>query len=60
MSDDLSRKGPEDKRFINISQSHEVEYWCKEFNCKREDLERAVNRVGVSATEVEKYLKNKK
>jgi len=56
MSDDLSKKGPVDRSRINIHEAWEVEYWCKEFGCTKEQLVAAVRAVGVSAAAVRQHL----
>ena len=56
MSDDLTKKRPQDASKINIHEPYEVNWWCHEFGCSKDQLARAVNAVGVSAAAVKKYL----
>ena len=56
MCDDLTRRGPEDPRYINLNQDHEIRYWCNEFNCTEKELRDAVTLVGNSARDVRTYL----
>lgn len=56
MSDDLKNRGPLDRLQINVHEEHEVLYWTKELGVSREDLQRAVNAVGVMAAAVRTYL----
>lgn len=57
MPDDLTIRQPHDRNYINTSQSHEVNDWCKKFNVNKETLLKAVKAVGNRVTDVEKYLK---
>ena len=56
MSDDLTKKRPQDASKINIHEAWEVEYWCRELRCTKEQLIAAVRTVGVSAAAVRKHL----
>lgn len=57
MSDNLSKKRPEDSTRINVHEDYEVAYWTKHFGVTKERLEAAVKKVGVMARDVEKELK---
>ena len=57
MSDDTSKRGPQDASRVNVHEEWEVRYWTKKFDCTKEQLEGAVKAVGPVATAVEKYLK---
>ncbi len=57
MSDDLTKRRPQDANKVNIHESWEREYWCKHFGCTLSKLTEAVNAVGTSVTAVEKYLR---
>ncbi|SFU83381.1 Protein of unknown function [Nitrosomonas eutropha] len=57
MSDDTRITEPHDKKRINIGQSYEVNYWKKKFGVSEDELVAAVNKVGTSVDEVEKYFK---
>lgn len=56
MSDDLKKKGPADKSRINVNESWELEWWCKELGCTEKELRAAVKAVGVMAADVRKHL----
>lgn len=59
MSDNLSKRAPQDGKFINTSESWEMDYWTSELNCTKEALEEAVKEVGNSAAAVREYLGEK-
>lgn len=59
MSDDLSKKRPQDASKVNVNEQWEVQYWCKEFNCTPEQLKKAVDAVGVSAEKVRQHLRGR-
>jgi hypothetical protein len=54
--DDLSKKGQQDRSKINMHEAHEVQYWTKHLNVSKEELQRAVDKVGNSAAAVRKQL----
>lgn len=54
--DDLSKKGQQDRSKINMHEEHEVRYWTKHLNVTKEELQRAVDKVGNSAAAVRKEL----
>lgn len=56
MSDDLSKKRPQDATKVNVHESWELEYWSKKFGVTKEQLKNAVKAVGVSAEAVKKHL----
>jgi hypothetical protein len=57
--DDKSKKGPQDSSRVNMNEDYEVRYWTEKFGCTKEQLQAAVDKVGVSAAAVEKALKAK-
>jgi hypothetical protein len=57
MSDDLTKRRPQDASKVNIHEPWEVNWWCAEFGCTKNQLIAAVNAVGVSAAKVREYLK---
>jgi hypothetical protein len=57
MSDDLSNRGPADRSRVNVNESWEVRYWCKEFGCTEEQLREAVKAVGVMAADVRQHFR---
>ncbi len=56
MSDDLSKRRPQDATKVNVNESWELEYWSKKFGVTKEKLKEAVKAVGTSAAELQKYL----
>jgi hypothetical protein len=59
MSDDLNKKGQQDRSRINMNEDHEVAYWTEKFNVSREELQRAVDQAGSSADAVAQVLRSK-
>ncbi|MEJ2816374.1 DUF3606 domain-containing protein [Caulobacter sp. CCG-8] len=57
MADNLQDRGTQDRARVNVNEPHEVRYWTEKFGVSEEDLVQAVTVVGVSAAEVERYLK---
>ncbi len=47
-----------DRSKITVTSETELKYWIKHFGVTREELERAVERVGNSAASVRKELRN--
>lgn len=56
MADDLSNRGAQDRSRISMSEEHEVRYWTEALGVTREQLQRAVDKVGNSAAAVRKEL----
>ncbi|MFZ4874944.1 DUF3606 domain-containing protein [Janthinobacterium sp. Mn2066] len=56
MSDDLTKRGPQDASKINIHEDWELTYWSKKFGVTKEKLSQAVKAVGVNASAVAKHL----
>ncbi len=56
MSDDLTKKGTQDRSRINMSEDYEVKYWTRHLGVSREELQKAVDKVGNSAASVRKEL----
>ena len=44
---------------INIADSDDVRYWCREFGCAQSDLLAAVKVLGPVALDVAKYVKRR-
>lgn len=57
MADNLQDRGAQDRARVNVNEPHEVRYWTEKFGVSEEDLIQAVTVVGVSADEVERYLR---
>ena len=52
-------KGPEDRKRINIFESHEVKYWATKLGVTQQDIETAVYQVGDLVDDVKEYLNKK-
>lgn len=57
MSDDLSKRGPQDRSRINVNETHELRYWTQELGVSESQLREAVKAVGPSATAVREHLR---
>jgi hypothetical protein len=56
MSDDLSKRGPQDRSRINVNEPHELRYWTQALGVTEAQLREAVMAVGPSATAVREHL----
>jgi uncharacterized protein DUF3606 len=56
MIDNSNQRGRGDRSRINLEQEHEVRYWSRQLHCTEAQLRIAVQKVGTSATEVERLL----
>ncbi len=54
--DDLKKKGVADRSKINMDEDYEVKFWAKELGVSKDELQRAVDKVGNSAATVRKEL----
>lgn len=54
--DNLQNRGQPDRSKINMHEQHEVRYRTKHLNVSKEELQKAVDKVGNSATAVRKQL----
>ena len=54
--DDQKKKGAPDRSKINMHEDYEVKYWSKELGVSKDDLQKAVDKVGNSAAAVRKEL----
>ena len=54
--DSLTKREQPDRSKINMHQPHEVKYWSRALGVSREDLQKAVDKVGNSAATVRKEL----
>jgi hypothetical protein len=54
----LTKRVMPDRSKITVTSENEIKYWIKHFGVTREELERAVERVGNSAASVRKELRN--
>ena len=57
MADDKSNRGAQDRSRINMSEEYEVRYWTEKSGVSKEELQRAVERVGASAKAVEQEVR---
>jgi Protein of unknown function (DUF3606) len=57
MPDNLSRRGPEDPKKININQNHERQYWTKALGITELELRLTVIEVGPLVADVKAWLR---
>ena len=55
--DDLKDRGQQDRSKINMHEPHELQYCTKHWNVSREELAKAVEKVGNGASAVRKQLR---
>ena len=56
MSDNLTKRDQRDRSMINMHEDFEVKYWTEELGVSRDQLQKAVDKVGNSAAAVRKEL----
>ena len=56
MADDRGKRGPEDRRRINLNEVYELRYWTKTLAITEEQLRDAVRYAGCSAAAVKAHL----
>ena len=56
MPDDLTKKGGQKRNHINMNEGREVKSWTHHLGVSREDLKKAIEKVGNSAAAVRKEL----
>ncbi|MCK1522184.1 MULTISPECIES: DUF3606 domain-containing protein [unclassified Bradyrhizobium] len=56
MSDNLTKRDQRDRSKINMHEDFEVKYWTKALGVSRNELQKAVDKVGNSAAAVRKEL----
>ena len=54
--DDLKNRGQQDRSKMNMHEDHEVKYWTRQLGVTKEELQRAVDKVGNGAAAVRKEL----
>jgi hypothetical protein len=54
--DNLTKRDQPDRSKINMSEDFELKYWLKALGVSRNELQRAVDKVGNSAAAVRKEL----
>jgi len=57
MPDDLTKRAPQDKRFVSLKEEHEVRYWTKELGVSTDELKVLVAQHGNSADNIRKAIK---
>lgn len=56
MSDDKTKRRPQDSSKISMTEQYEVNWWTDKFGVTRAQLQTAVNAVGHGAAAVARYL----
>jgi 3-oxoacyl-[acyl-carrier-protein] synthase III len=56
MTDSLTKRDQPDRSKINMSEDYGMHYWTKHLNISKEELQKAVDKVGNSAAAVRKEL----
>ena len=56
MSTDKDNRGRTDRGKINMGEQDQVKFWARQLGISRADLEKAVGKVGNSASAVRKHL----
>lgn len=56
MADNTVNRGQPDRSKINMSEDYEVQYWTKHLGVSRDELQRAVDKVGNGAAAIRKQL----
>jgi hypothetical protein len=56
MPDDLTNRHGTDRKLIAMQEEHEVRYWTEALGVSKEELQKAVDKVGNSAEAVRKAL----
>lgn len=54
--DNLKNKVQPDRSRINLNEDYEVKYWIRHLGVSREDLEKAISKVGNSVAAIRKEL----
>jgi len=56
MPDDLGKKGPTDKKWVDVNESREVSWWASALLTTEEKLKTAVKIVGTWVKDIRKHL----
>jgi|EndMetStandDraft_4_1072995.scaffolds.fasta_scaffold62401_3 uncharacterized protein DUF3606 len=59
MSDDLKKRGGQDRERIDVTQDYELRDWSEKLGVTPERLKEAVQAVGDRAERVQEYLKGR-
>ena len=54
--DDKRKHGELDRSRVNMSEEYDVKYWMQHLGVTKDELQKVVDRVGTSVTDVEKEL----
>ncbi|HEY4678796.1 MAG TPA: DUF3606 domain-containing protein [Candidatus Angelobacter sp.] len=57
MADDKTKRGPQDRSRVSLSEPYEVEYWTKKFGVSKSELGLLVMKHGNSVKKIEDALK---
>ncbi len=60
MSDNKQKIGNPDRQRVNMSEKYEVENWTRKFGVSREELQKAVDKVGNESKDLEEFFKSKR
>lgn len=52
-------KNPDDAYLVHLHEEWEIIYWCKKFNCRRQELNEAVAAVGNSPEQIALYFRRR-
>jgi hypothetical protein len=56
MSDDKMNRGEPDRSRINLNEDYEVSYWSERFGITKEQLKKAVEKVGNSPEDIARLV----
>jgi hypothetical protein len=59
MSDDKTQRGSPDRDRIDMNDPDEVRNWTQSLGVSKEELQKAVEAAGTTATKVREYLKSR-
>jgi hypothetical protein len=59
MADNLTSRGGQDRKRIDVNQDYELRDWSKKFGVSPDELKEAVQAVGTQADKVEQHLKSR-
>ena len=57
MPDDKKKPGGQDRTRINVNEDYELRDWSKKFGVTKDELKKAVAKVGTSAEAVKNHLR---
>lgn len=59
MSENINQSNAIDRKMVRMNTSADVAYWMAKWSITREQLQNAVDRVGVKETRISDYLRAK-